>query len=120
MVSWIPHCVDQINRTDLEIGQGGIDNFVEAGKKLRGEPHGLHKGYVFSNAWVHQTVEAMSIALMIDPQGDARDHPCPSQNARYAGRLDSENPCGARTGWVPANCIYAFARRRQARCNRHE
>jgi hypothetical protein len=25
---------------------------------------------VFSNAWVHQTVEAMSIALMIDPQGD--------------------------------------------------
>lgn len=71
MASWIPHCIDQINRTDLEIGQGGIDNFVEAGKKLRGEPHGLHKGYVFSNAWVHQTVEAMSIALMIDPQGDA-------------------------------------------------
>ena len=25
---------------------------------------------MFSNAWVHQTVEAMSIALMIDPQGD--------------------------------------------------
>jgi DUF1680 family protein len=37
---------------------------------LRGEPHGSHKGQVFSNAWVHQTVEAMSIALMIDPQGD--------------------------------------------------
>ena len=70
MVNWIPHCIDLINRTDLEIGPGGIDNFVEAGKKLRGEPHGLHKGYVFSNAWVHQTVEAMSIALMIDPQGD--------------------------------------------------
>lgn len=70
MVNWIPHCVDQINRTDLTIGEGGIDNFIEAGKALRGEPHGLHKGYVFSNAWVHQTVEAMSIALMIDPQGD--------------------------------------------------
>jgi DUF1680 family protein len=70
MVSWIPHCVDQINRTDLTLGPGGIDNFIEAGKKLRGEPHGYHKGYVFSNAWVHQTVEAMSIALMIDPQGD--------------------------------------------------
>src|SRR5439155_26938740 len=41
-----------------------------AGKKLRGEPHGAHKGYVFSNAWVHQTVESMSIALMVDPQGD--------------------------------------------------
>ena len=70
MVSWIPHCIDQINRTDLTQGPGGIDNFVEAGKTLRGEPHGAHKGYVFSNAWVHQTVEAMSIALMIDPQGD--------------------------------------------------
>ena len=71
MVNWIPHCIDQINRTDLEIGPGGIDNFIEAGKALRGEPHGAHKGYVFSNAWVHQTVESMSIALMIDPQGDA-------------------------------------------------
>lgn len=71
IVNWIPHCIDQINRTDLTTGLGGIDNFVEAGKKLRGEPHGQHKGYVFSNAWVHQTVEAMSIALMIDPQGDS-------------------------------------------------
>jgi len=70
IVSWIPHCVAQINRSDLDLGPGGIDNFVEAGKKLAGRPHGNHKGYVFSNAWVHQTVEAMSIALMIDAQGD--------------------------------------------------
>ncbi|MGJ5816370.1 glycoside hydrolase family 127 protein [Paludibaculum fermentans] len=70
IVNWIPHCIDQINRTDIQVGPGGIDNFVEAGKALRGEPHGLHKGYVFSNAWVHQTVEAMSIALMVDAQGD--------------------------------------------------
>jgi DUF1680 family protein len=70
IVNWIPHCIDQINRTDLELGPGGIDNFVEAGKKLAGQAHGNHKGYVFSNAWVHQTVETMSIALMIDPQGD--------------------------------------------------
>ena len=70
IVSWIPHCVDQINRGDLTLGPGGIDNFIEAGKKLAGRPHGNHKGYVFSNAWVHQTVEAMSIALMVDPQGD--------------------------------------------------
>jgi uncharacterized protein len=67
---WISHCIDQINRTDLKQGQGGIDNFIEAAKALRGEPHGAHKGYVFSNAWVHQTVESMSIALMIDPQDD--------------------------------------------------
>jgi DUF1680 family protein len=70
IVNWIPHCIDQINRTDLKQGQGGIDNFIEAAKALRGEAHGPHKGYVFSNAWVHQTVESMSIALMIDPQGD--------------------------------------------------
>lgn len=70
IANWIPHCIDQINRQDVPIGQGGIDNFINAGKALRGEPHGYHKGYVFSNAWVHQTVEAMSIALMIDPQGD--------------------------------------------------
>ncbi len=39
-------------------------------KKLAGEPHGYHKGYVFSNAWVLNTVEAMCLALMVDPQGD--------------------------------------------------
>jgi uncharacterized protein len=71
MVNWIPHCIDQINRTDLERGQGGIDNFIETAKALRGEPHGPHLGYVFSNAWVHQTIESMCIALMIDPKGDS-------------------------------------------------
>lgn len=70
IVDWIPHCIDQINNPNLREGQGGIDNFVEAAKALRGEPHGRHKGYVFSNAWVHQTVESMCIALMVDPQGD--------------------------------------------------
>jgi hypothetical protein len=72
IVNWIPHCIDQINRTDIprNQGDGGIDNFVEAAKALRGEPHAPHKGYVFANAWVHQTVEAMSIALMVDPKGD--------------------------------------------------
>jgi DUF1680 family protein len=70
IVNWIPHCIEQCERTDLTQGQGGLDNFLEAAKALRGEPHAKHKGYVFSNAWVHQTVEAMSIALMVDPQGD--------------------------------------------------
>lgn len=68
---WIPHCIDMINRTNLTQGQGGIDNFIEAAKALRGEPHGRHKGYVFANAWVHQTVESMCLALMVDPKGDA-------------------------------------------------
>ena len=72
IVNWIPHCVDEINRSDIPKGQGqgGIDNFVEAAKALRGEPHGPHKGDVWANAWVHQTVEAMCIALMVDAQGD--------------------------------------------------
>ena len=74
IVNWIPHCIEQNERTDISAkdggGEGGIDNFIEAGKALRGEPHAQHKGYVFSNAWVHQTVESMCIALMVDPQGD--------------------------------------------------
>jgi len=70
IVNWIPYCIDQIERTDLTTGEGGLDNFIEAAKALRGEPHGKHKGYVFSNAWVHQTVESMCEALMVDPKGD--------------------------------------------------
>lgn len=72
IVNWIPHCIRMCERTDIPPmrGDGGIDNFIEAGKANRGEPHGRHKGFVFSNAWVHQTVESMCIALMVDPQGD--------------------------------------------------
>ncbi len=70
IVNWIPWCIAQIERDDLTQGPGGLDNFIEAAKALRGEPHGRHKGYVFSNAWVHQTIESMCIALMVDPKGD--------------------------------------------------
>ncbi len=65
ITNWIPWCIKQIERTDLTIGEGGLDNFIEAGKALRGEPHGKHLGYVFSNAWVHQTIESMCIALRL-------------------------------------------------------
>ena len=73
VTSWNTALHRGINRTDIPPGQGdgGIDNFVEAARALRGEPHGPHKGYVFSNAWVHQTVESICLALMVDPQGDA-------------------------------------------------
>ena len=70
ITNWIPYCVAQIERSDLTTGQGGLDNFIEAAKALKGQPHGKHKGYVFSNAWVYQTVESMCEALMVDPQGD--------------------------------------------------
>ncbi len=69
IVSWIPHCIEMLESPDVQAG--GLDNFIEAGKALRGEPHGAHKGYVFSDAYVHNAVEAMSIALMVDPGGDA-------------------------------------------------
>ena len=68
IVNWIPHCIDKIN--DPNLREGGINNFVEAAKKLKGQPAKFHIGYPFSNAWVHQTVESMAIALMVDPQGD--------------------------------------------------
>jgi DUF1680 family protein len=68
IVSWVPHCIEMLERTDVQAG--GLDNFIEAGKALRGEPHGSHKGYVFADAYVHNAVEAMSIALMVDPKGD--------------------------------------------------
>jgi DUF1680 family protein len=71
ITNWIPWCVEECERTDLTTGEGGLDNFIEAAKAIKGEPHGKHKGYVFSNAWVHQTVEAMCEALMVDPKGDA-------------------------------------------------
>lgn len=68
---WIPFCISQIECDTLKTGQGGLDNFIEAAKALKGLPHRQHKGYVFSNAWVYQTVEAMCEALMVDPGGDA-------------------------------------------------
>ncbi len=72
IVDWIPHCIAYCERVDItpNRGDGGIDNFLEAGKANRGELHAAHRGYVFSNAWVHQTVESICIALMIDAQGD--------------------------------------------------
>jgi DUF1680 family protein len=68
IVNWIPHCYERMSDPDLR--EGGINNFEEAAKKLAGGPAARHRGYVFSNAWVHNTVEAMCLALMIDPQGD--------------------------------------------------
>jgi len=68
IVNWIPHCIDKISDPDLK--EGGINNFIDAANKLAGKPHGDHRGYVFSNAWVYNTIEAICVALMIDPQRD--------------------------------------------------
>jgi len=60
-----------INRTNLTQGQGALIISSRRRRRLRGESHGRHKGYVFANAWAHQTVESCCIALMVGPQGDA-------------------------------------------------
>ena len=65
---WIPHCCDEISDPNLKTG--GIENFIQAGNKSAGRPYTRHIGYPFSNAWVHNTVESMCVALMVDPQGD--------------------------------------------------
>ena len=68
IVNWIPHCIAKIS--DPNVKEGGINNFLDAANKLAGEPHGRHRGYVFSNAWVYNTIESICVALMVDPQGD--------------------------------------------------
>ena len=68
IVNWIPHCIEKIS--DPDVREGGINNFIDAAKALAGEEHGNHRGYVFSNAWVYNTIESMSVALMIDAGGD--------------------------------------------------
>jgi DUF1680 family protein len=69
ITTWIPYCYNQLSNTSL--AEGGIDNFVQAGRKLTGQSYKAHVGYWFSNAYVHNTVEAMCYAIMIDPQGDS-------------------------------------------------
>ena len=68
IVNWIPHCIAKISDPDLK--HGGINNFIDAAKKLAGKPHAKHRGYVFSNAWVYNTIESICVAIMVDPQGD--------------------------------------------------
>jgi len=68
IVNWIPHCIDKISDPNLK--EGGINNFIDAANKLTGKPHGRHRGYVFSNAWVYNTIESICVALMVDAQGD--------------------------------------------------
>ena len=68
IINWIPHCITECERPDLR--EGGLNNLIEAGKKLQGQPAKLHRGYPFSNAWVLNTVESMCVALTYDPQGD--------------------------------------------------
>ena len=69
IIHWIPHCYEKLS--DPNLPEGGIENFTQAGNKLAGRPFVGHRGPPWPNAYVHNTVESMCLALMFDPQGDA-------------------------------------------------
>lgn len=68
IVNWIPHCIRKLE--DPQTSEGGIENFVQAGKKLAGQPGAKHTGAVFANTWVYNTLESICVALLVDPRGD--------------------------------------------------
>ncbi len=69
IIHWIPHCYEKLS--DPRLAEGGIENFVQAANKLAGRPAARHRGAPWANAYTHNTVESMCLALMYDPQGDA-------------------------------------------------
>ena len=66
---WLPHCVRQ-----MEQGGEGQEllNLIETGKALRGEPHAKFLGRPWSDAYIYNTVEAICLALEVDPEGDSK------------------------------------------------
>lgn len=69
IVNWLPYLIKKIE--DPQTREGGLDNFVQAAKKMAGATDCRHQGPVFANAWVHNALEAMCLAMMVDPNGDA-------------------------------------------------
>lgn len=68
IVHWIPHCVGKL--CDPRTPEGSIEDFVQAGRMLAGNPDVVHVGKGFSDWFLYNTAEAMCLALMVDPQGD--------------------------------------------------
>ena len=69
ITNWIPWCYNKLNNTTE--ATGGIENFNQAARKLQGLSAAAHVGYWFSNAYVHNVLQSMIRAVMLDPQGDA-------------------------------------------------
>jgi uncharacterized protein len=66
-VLWIPHCIKQ-----MEAGGAGQEllNLINTAKAMRGEPAGRFRGLPWSDAYVYNTIEAICLALAIDPEND--------------------------------------------------
>lgn len=64
---WLPHCVRQ-----MEQGGEGEEllNLIDTGQVLRGGPAGKFRGRPWADAYIYNTVEAICLALAVDPQGD--------------------------------------------------
>ena len=64
---WIPHCIEQME----EGGKGQeLLNLVNTAKALSGEPSGKFTGAPWSDAYVYNTIEAVCLALAVEPEGD--------------------------------------------------
>jgi hypothetical protein len=68
IVNWIPHCIRKCE--DPATKEGGLENFVQAARKLAGESGARHVGAVFANTWVYNTLESACVALQVDARGD--------------------------------------------------
>ncbi len=66
-VKWIPHCIQQ-----MEAGGRGQEllNFVHAANVIKGEPAGPFTGAPWSDAYIYNAIEAICVALAVDPEGD--------------------------------------------------
>ncbi len=69
ITEWIPHCIRKLSEPGL--AEGGVENFVQAANKLAGRPAAPHAGAPWSDAYTLNTFEAICMALMVDPCGDA-------------------------------------------------
>jgi hypothetical protein len=65
---WLPHCIRQ-----MEADGAGKElmNLVYTAKVIRGEAQGKYTGAPWSDAYVYNTMEAICLALAVDPEGDA-------------------------------------------------
>ena len=116
ITSWIPHCVDQINRTDPE----------PAGRRRHRQ---LHRGGEGAARRAARRAQGLRVLERVgapdrrgdEPRADGRsagrqgDHRGAGEDEGHARGLDSEDPRGAASGRLPADGVHAARRRAPAR-----
>ena len=103
VTKWIPHCY-----TELDTREGhGIKLFINAGNKLNGQAYTVPTQDPWANGYVHNTVEAMCMALTIDPQGDQEMITAQTAIRKKLGRMDADHTSRAGTERLPQYQLYA-------------